>query len=118
MAGMSSTASTMSGERLKDPVSDRALDALQAALEAARAAISRELCDIPPPVPACDVNFNRLLEDRSRIADALQALGRLRATGPDRAAVLDFCRTVSGLDADARARVEALLGETLASAAR
>ena len=110
MAGMSTTESVMAGERPHDPAREATLDALQAALEAARAAISRELCEIPPPVPACDVNFNRLLEDRSRIADALQALARLRAAGPDRAAVLAFCRSASGLGPHARSRIESWLG--------
>jgi hypothetical protein len=100
----------MAGERRHDPACEQALDAMQAALDAARTAISRELCDIPPPVPACDVNFNRLLEDRSRLADALQSLARLRAGGADRAALLAFCRTAGGLNADVRERMEALLG--------
>ncbi len=88
---------------------EQALDAMQAALERARTAISLELAEIPPPAPACDVNFNRLLEERARIADALQVLGRLRAAEPDRAAVLAFCRTADGLDAACRCAMEAML---------
>lgn len=61
-------------------------------LDARRVAISRELAAIPPPVPACDVDFNRLLEDRGRVVDDLQRLRRLLACGADADAILDFCR--------------------------
>jgi hypothetical protein len=109
MAGIPIRAHAMSGERQPDPARVRALETMHAALDAARASISRELCAIPPPVPACDVNFNRLLEDRARIADALQALARLRAESAQRAALLAFCREASGLDTACRSTVEAIL---------
>jgi len=65
---------------------------VQAELEARRIAISRELATIPPPVPACDVDFNRLLEDRGRIADDSQCLNRMLASGESDEAILSFCR--------------------------
>lgn len=61
-------------------------------LDSMRVAISRELATIPPPVPCCDVDFNRLLEDRSRIADELQQLRRLIDGDADEAALDAFCR--------------------------
>ena len=87
----------------------RAVALVRARLDALRAAISRELCSIPPPVPACDVNFNRLLEDRARAVDELQRLEKLCAQGPDEEALRSFCRRSACLDADTRAQVEALL---------
>lgn len=61
-------------------------------LDSMRIAISRELATIPPPVPACDVDFNRLLDDRSRIADELQQLRTLVDRDADEAALIAFCR--------------------------
>jgi hypothetical protein len=86
---------------------ERAWDAMQAELDAVRVAISRELCTIPPPVPACDVNFNRLLEDRARVVDELQALARLRIQDPGRDQLLAFCRASRTLDASVKSRIEA-----------
>jgi hypothetical protein len=85
----------------------RAWDAMQAELDAVREAISRELCTIPPPVPACDVNFNRLLEDRARAVDELQAAARLRVLSSGRDQLLAFCRASRTLDASAKSRIEA-----------
>lgn len=81
-------------------VDRRSLIAAQALarLDALRIAISRELATIPPPVPACDVDFNRLLDDRARIADELQQLRRLIAQDADEAAILLFCRESAFLE--------------------
>ncbi len=78
----------------------RSLIAAQALarLDALRIAISRELATIPPPVPACDVDFNRLLDDRARIADELQQLRRLIEQDADEAAILLFCRKSAFLE--------------------
>jgi hypothetical protein len=85
-------------------------DAIRAKLEAARESISRELATIPPPVPACDVNFNCLLEDRAGIVDELQRLAKLRTATVQAADLLGFARTSVWLDADTKARIEKLLG--------
>jgi hypothetical protein len=87
----------------------RAAEGLRARQGGVREALSREICSIPPPVPACDVHFNRLLEDRGRVVDELQRLARLQAQGLDSEALRDFCRDCAWLDADVRAQVEALL---------
>jgi hypothetical protein len=86
---------------------ERAWDAMRAELDALREAISRELCTIPPPVPACDANFNRLLEDRARVADELQTLARLHVVNPGREQLLALCRASRALDASAKSRIEA-----------
>ena len=36
--------------------------------------INEEIAAYPGPIPACDAYFNSLLEERGRIADALQKL--------------------------------------------
>jgi hypothetical protein len=93
---------------------ERAWDAMQAELIALREAISRELCSIPPPVPACDVNFNRLLEDRARVVDELQTLARLRGLQPGREQLLAFCRASRTLDAGVKSRIEAVAQDAVA----
>jgi hypothetical protein len=98
---------------LSEPVCDlrtRAAALVQTALQARRIAISRELAAIPPPVPACDVDFNRLLEDRGRVADELQRLNRLLAGGASNEAMLDFCRDSTFLTGAVMQEIESLLG--------
>jgi hypothetical protein len=99
----------MPGGRGEEAAIERACDVMHAELNALREAISRELCTIPPPVPACDVYFNRLLEDRARVVDELQTLVRLRASGAGRDALLAFCRASATLDARGKPHIEALL---------
>ncbi|MGH8636215.1 MAG: hypothetical protein ACREUX_07525 [Burkholderiales bacterium] len=99
----------MPGERGGEAAIERACVAMQAELNALREAISRELCTIPPPVPACDVNFNRLLEDRARVTDELQTLARLRTSQAGRDQLVAFCRASSALDARGKAQIEAIL---------
>jgi hypothetical protein len=45
-------------------------------LENEKRRIMEEIVNYPPPIPACDVQFNFLLEERARIA---QELNRLEA---------------------------------------
>jgi hypothetical protein len=75
-------------------------------LDAMRVAITRELAAFPPPVPACDVDFNRLLEDRARIADELQRLARLLEQGADEPALRAFCRSSAFLGEDATTQID------------
>ena len=50
------------------------LDEAETALEAARRALAAEMRAYPGPVAGCDAQFNHLLSERQRIADALAAL--------------------------------------------
>ena len=87
-----------------------AVELVRAELESKREAHSRELCSIPPPVPACDVNFNRLLEDRASIVDELQRLRRAAGAEEVSAQSLkDFCRTSAYLCQETQDRLESLL---------
>lgn len=52
---------------------------LRARLEAERKRIAVQIAGYPPPIPACDAQFNHLLERRERIQNALALLGRLEA---------------------------------------
>ncbi len=50
---------------------------IQACLETKKDALSTEIRSYPPPVPACDQQFNYLLAERSRITQALNQLNTL-----------------------------------------
>lgn len=45
-----------------------------ARLEQERDRIHREIKSTPPPIPACDVQFNHLLEQRARICEELDRM--------------------------------------------
>ena len=91
---------------------DRAAHLVHAQLEARREAISRELRAIPPPVPACDVNFNRLLEERAGVIDALQQLRRLLAAGDKPQALLELGTIAAGLGAATEHEVARILADS------
>lgn len=46
-------------------------------LKKKKSQISEEILHYPPPIPACDVQFNYLLEERARLAQALKRLDTL-----------------------------------------
>jgi hypothetical protein len=48
--------------------------ARRAALERERLRVQAEIVSYPMPIPACDVYFNGLLEQRARICEQLAAL--------------------------------------------
>ena len=56
---------------------------LRARLEAERKRIAAQIAGYPPPIPACDAQFNHLLDRRERIQEALARLGRLEAALKD-----------------------------------
>ena len=43
-------------------------------LEQKKAAIYEEIANYPPPIPACDQQFNHLLEERTQILQELKKL--------------------------------------------
>ena len=82
---------------------------IQRRLEAVRESISRELCAIPAPVPGCDVNFNRLLEDRAQVVDELQRFMRLTRQAPSAATLVEFANASAWIDQATRERINALM---------
>jgi len=82
-------------------------DALRSELEARRDRVSAELGAHPRPVAACDVHFNRLLEERSAVCRELDSLQALRgAAGRD---IEGFLRSSAILDEAMRRRLLELL---------
>ena len=55
---------------------DRVAFQSRAALERERLRVQAEIVSYPMPIPACDVYFNGLLEERARICEALARLER------------------------------------------
>ncbi len=56
-------------------------DALRARLEHMQEAVAAEIRAYPPPIPACDAQFNHLLERREALSEALARLDSARKDG-------------------------------------
>ncbi len=56
-------------------------DALRARLERMREAVAAEIRAYPPPIPACDAQFDHLLERREALSEALARLDAARKDG-------------------------------------
>ncbi len=56
-------------------------DALRARLERMRAAVAAEIRTYPPPIPACDAQFDYLLARREALSAALARLDAARKDG-------------------------------------
>ena len=56
-------------------------DALRARLERMRAAVAAEIRAYPAPIPACDAQFDYLLERREALSAALARLDAAREDG-------------------------------------
>ena len=55
----------------------RALTAFKNQLEKVKIRVNKEIGNYPSPIPACDVQFNYLLEERSKISVALRQVDNL-----------------------------------------
>jgi len=55
----------------------RALTPFKNQLEEAKIRANKEIGNYPSPIPACDVQFNYLLEERSKISEALKRVDTL-----------------------------------------
>lgn len=49
-------------------------ETIGAHLENARLLLQEEITHYPPPIPACDADFNHLLEERARIGEELSRM--------------------------------------------
>ncbi len=56
-------------------------DALRARLERMQEAVAAEINAYPPPIPACDAQFDHLLERREALSEALARLDAARNDG-------------------------------------
>ena len=62
---------------------DSVWDALRARLDRMQAAVAAEINAYPPPIPACDAQYNHLLERREALSEALARLDAAREAGAD-----------------------------------
>ncbi len=60
---------------------DSEWDVLQVRLTRLREAVAAEIRAYPAPIPACDAQYNHLLERRTALAAALASLDAARETG-------------------------------------
>jgi hypothetical protein len=61
---------------------ERLLDDMRAVLLARRERIAQEIARHPRPITACDVHFNRLLEERALLSEKLDRLEAFVAASP------------------------------------
>ncbi len=74
------------------------------ALENERHRVNEEIRNYPTPIPACDAQFNYLLEERAKIAeemDRLKALSKGSFTREDVELIDEFIRTSNYITGDA-----------------
>ncbi len=60
---------------------DSGWDALRARLERTQEAVAAEIRAYPPPIPACDAQYNHLLERRAALTEARNRLDDAREGG-------------------------------------
>jgi hypothetical protein len=84
-------------------------------LEDARKSILAEIRSYPPPIAACDQQFNYLLEQRERVAGELSRLSSMRRNAStaktDAEALLEFINASDCIAHELRARLVQLLSQ-------
>lgn len=82
-------------------------------LQNERRRIYEEIKNYPPPIPACDAQFNYLLEERARIAqelDRLEVLSRASLTRKDHIrCIAEFIMSSNYIDSDAEQSIRSSL---------
>ncbi len=75
--------------------------------------IYEEIRNYPPPIPACDQQYNHLLEQRTRISHELtrldQAIGKSLADKDPAGRIEQFIQSSSYVDTDTAQQIRALL---------
>ena len=88
-------------------------------LESRRDRVCREITDHPTPIPACDVHFNRLLEERTKIFQELgrldQLQGDVQASKHSIASLEDFITASEAISGEDRHKLRAALQDALAA---
>lgn len=87
-------------------------DEIRFRLERRRDEILERIGSYPTPIPACDVDFNRLLEERARVFEELDRLKTLRLSDKspyDDSVIGEFVASCASLTEDDRHALRALL---------
>lgn len=89
------------------------LHEIKALLETKRFGISEEIRKYPAPIPGCDQHFNYMLEERARISDELNRVGKFFAATPAPKdcieSIDEFVRSSPDLDDDAKREIRSRL---------
>ncbi len=80
-------------------------------LESTRQRISGEISNYPAPRPACDADFNHLLEERARISDELNRLHVAANAAPENAGqqIEAFISASSYLDDAGKRKIRSMI---------
>ena len=62
-------------------------------LEQQKRQIAQQILHYPPPIPACDVQFNFLLEERARVGQMLRQVDTWSSSSPIDAQQIDWLNT-------------------------
>jgi hypothetical protein len=96
---------------------EAAWDSIRRHLEGEKRRVQEEIKGYPRPIPACDLQFNHLLEERASLSRELDRLDEAAADGlrcPDPVTPLDaFVRSSRHLDDGAKRRLTARRAEGL-----
>ncbi len=68
---------------MKTPTSETLWLEIKTSLEEQRNFINEEIRNYPPPIPACDAQFNFLLEERARLTTELNRLQEITGQNTD-----------------------------------
>ena len=94
-----------------------AWDKIRAQLETERVRIYEVIVNYPPPIAACDQQFNYLLEERTRISRELDRLNKISTASlpiEDSIKLIDeFIRSSSYVDPEAEQTIQLYLQEGL-----
>jgi hypothetical protein len=71
------------------------LEAARATLQAARAALNRKIGSYPSPIPACDAQFNGLLDQRRRLSQAIRDIDAALHDGASETITADDLRKIA-----------------------
>lgn len=89
-------------------------------LEEERERIFAEIRNYPPPIPACDVQFNQLLERRARVSQELARLQVFSTPTPAKDIKLldEFIASSTFIDDEAKQKIRASLKDALSTLER
>ena len=94
----------------------RALTAFKTQLEEVKNRVNKEIGNYPSPIPACDVQFNYLLEERSKISMVLKRVENLLTICQTEAIAIEIIEELtqlsSQIDDDMAARLRAAFRPT------
>ncbi len=76
------------------------VDQLKRLLEQKKVQVQMEIANYPPPIPACDQQFNYLLEQRAAISQALSQLPQLLQQSMTIETIQDFIATMDCISED------------------